>query len=92
MTEACGYTAPEAWRIMNPQSLASAKSARASVARWKRNHRRRYPLSVYEAMATHRITKSRLLEEMMTAPDETVRERAHETMEEFEWLWDRIPD
>ena len=78
MTEACGYTAPEAWRIMNPQSLASAKSARASVARWKRNHRRRYPLSVYEAMATRRITKSSLLEEMMTAmtaPDETVRER-----------------
>ena len=64
MTEGCGYSAVEAWRIMMPQSTASDASARSMVRAWKRNHRRRYPLSVYEALAVHGYTKYSLFDQL----------------------------
>ena len=49
LTEACGYTAVAAYRLVRPASRASDRNAADYATKTKAHYRKTYPLSINEA-------------------------------------------
>ena len=64
LTEACGYTAAAAYRLVRPESRSSDRNAADYVKKLKAHYRKNYPLSINEALDVHGITIEYVIEKL----------------------------